>query len=160
MRIRRFIGTDAQELAALVRRNLLEVNTADYPAEEMEKLAADYGVEKIQTIASTAHMYVALDGGTIVGTGSIAPFWGSETESVILTFFVLPGCQGRGVGRKIMRALEEDEYFLRARRVEIPASITGCGFYEKMGYAYKNGLKELDEEKLYRMEKRRGESFI
>ena len=47
----------------------------------------------------------------------------------------------------------EDEYFLRAKRIEIPASITGCTFYQKMGYNYKNGIAEIDEEELYRLEK-------
>ena len=51
--------------------------------------------------------------------------------------------------------MEEDEYFLRARRVEIPASITGCGFYRKLGYDYKDGVDTPDAEGLYRLEKRR-----
>ncbi len=153
MVIRRFVDTDAGEVALLVRRNLLEINTRDYPLEEMEQLALGYDAQKIRAIASGAHMYVALEDGNIVGTGSVAPFWGSEAESIILTFFVLPEWHGKGVGRGIMRALEADEYFLRARRVEIPASVSGCGFYQKMGYAYKNGVKEADAQKLYRMEK-------
>ena len=44
-------------------------------------------------------------------------------------------------------------YFLRAKRVEIPSSITGCEFYRKMGYDFKNGIKELDDEKHFRLEK-------
>ena len=51
--------------------------------------------------------------------------------------------------------LEQDEYFLRAKRIEIPASITGVPFYLKMGYHYKNGISEPDEEHLIRLEKRR-----
>ena len=52
-----------------------------------------------------------------------------------------------------METLEKDEYFLRAKRIEIPSSITGCQFYRKFGYDYKNGIAELDEENLYRLEK-------
>ena len=51
--------------------------------------------------------------------------------------------------------LEHDEFFLRAKRIEIPASITGVPFYIKMGYHYKNGISEPDEEHLIRMEKNR-----
>ena len=54
-----------------------------------------------------------------------------------------------------METLEADEYFLRARRIEIPASITGVPFYLRMGYHYKNGISEPDEEHLIRMEKTR-----
>lgn len=43
--------------------------------------------------------------------------------------------------------------FLKAKRIEVLASITGCEFYRKMGYDFKNVIKELDEEKHYRIEK-------
>ena len=49
--------------------------------------------------------------------------------------------------------LEKDEFFSRAKRVEIPASVTGIPFYLKMGYDYKNGITEPDEEHIVRMEK-------
>ena len=53
-----------------------------------------------------------------------------------------------------------DPYFLRAKRVEISASITGLSFYLKMGYHFKNGNKELDDEHLYRLEKIRGQNIM
>jgi len=93
-----------------------------------------------------------LDGRT-VGCGAIGPYWGSETESCLFTVFVHPDFQGRGAGRRIMETLERDEYFLRARRVEVPASITGLPFYLKLGYRFKDGKQELDKEGLYRLEK-------
>ena len=59
------------------------------------------------------------------------------------------------MGRAIIGTLEQDEYFLRAKRIEIPASITGVPFYLKMGYSFKDGISEPDEEHLIRMEKHR-----
>ena len=85
----------------------------------------------------------------------IGPYWGSETESSLFNIFVLPEYQGKGVGRKIIETLEQDGFFLRAERVEVPASITGVGFYRKLGYEYKNGIDRPDEERLYRLEKNR-----
>ncbi len=96
---------------------------------------------------------VACDGTRIVGCGAIAGYWGSVTESILLTIFVLPDYQGKGVGKRIIETLENDEYFLRAKRVEIPASITAVEFYKKMGYDYKNGIAELEDGLLYRLEK-------
>ena len=90
---------------------------------------------------------------SIVGCGAIGPYWGKEDESSLFTIFVLPEYQGQGIGRKIIETLEQDEFFLRAKRVEIPASITACEFYRKMGYDYKNGIAVVDEEGLYRLEK-------
>jgi len=53
----------------------------------------------------------------------------------------------------IINTLEMDEYFLRASRIEIPASKTALPFYQKMGYDFKNGIDEIDSEELYRLEK-------
>lgn len=154
MQVRRFRAEDATAVSALVRRNFMEVNIRDYPLCEMQALFEAYSPEKILEIASQAHTYVVTDEGErIVGTGSITSYWGSQTESILLTIFVLPEYHGRGIGRRIIQALEGDELFLRARRIEIPASITACRFYEKMGYSYKGGVKSLDAEGLYRMEK-------
>ena len=53
----------------------------------------------------------------------------------------------------IYDVLEKDEFFVRAKRIEIPASITACGFYQKLGYTYKNEIDTVDAEGLYRLEK-------
>ena len=60
---------------------------------------------------------------------------------------------GKGVGRKIINTLETDEFYVKASRIEIPASITATEFYRKFGYDYKNGVKELDNDHHYRLEK-------
>ncbi len=150
---RKFEKNDAAAVCNLVRRNFLEVNIHDYPLSEMERLAELYDAKKIIAIASTSNMYVICDGDTIVGTGTIARHNASENESILLTIFVLPEYHSKGVGSQIIKALEGDELFLRSDRIEIPASITACSFYEKMGYSYKDGKKTLDEHGLYQMEK-------
>lgn len=153
IRVRRFKEEDADEVSKLIVRNFLEVNSKDYGIAAMEKLAKVYDSGKVLNIANYAHMYVFEWNGKIVGTGSISSFWGSKTESILLTIFVLPEFHGKGIGRKIINTLEQDEFFVRATRIEIPASITATEFYRKFGYDYKNGVKELDEEYHYRLEK-------
>ncbi len=151
--IRKFIDKDASSIAEIMSRNFLEVNAKHYPIEEMEELSKAYDSERIKKIADNSNMYVAILDDEVVGAGSIMSFWGSLEESILRTIFVLPELHGKGIGRLIMNALESDEIFLRARRIEIPASITACEFYIKMGYEYKNGVKELDDEGHYRLEK-------
>ena len=153
MKVRRFKEEDAQEVRNLIVRNFLEVNSKDYGISAMEKLAKAYNAEKVLNVASYAHMYVFEFEEKIVGTGSISSFWGSETESILLSIFVLPEFHGKGVGRKIINTLETDEFYVRASRIEIPASITATEFYTKFGYDYKNGVKKLDDEHHYRLEK-------
>ncbi len=150
---RRITETDAEEVSKLVVRNFLEVNSKDYGLEPMKQLAGTYNADKILQTAGYAHMYVFEWKESIIGVGAISSFWGSETESILLTIFVQPELHGKGVGRQIIRTLESDELFTRANRIEIPASVTATEFYRKCGYDYKNGIKELDEEWHYRLEK-------
>lgn len=153
VRVRKFQKADAEEVQELIVRNFLEVNSKDYGIKAMQELAVNYGIDKILQIASYAHMYVFELDDRIVGVGSISSFWGSETESILLSIFVLPEFHGKDVGRKIINTLETDEFYVRASRIEIPASITATEFYRKFGYDYKNGVKELDNEHHYRLEK-------
>lgn len=152
--IRRFVSADADKVQNIIHRGLREVNGRDYPAKRIEEYCDCFTVEKIRSQAGTAHMYVAVsDAGDVVGTGTIAPFWGSATESILLTIYVLPELIGHGIGTAIVETLERDEYALRAKRIEIPSSVTAVNFYRKLGYDFKDGRGEPDEEGLIRMEK-------
>ena len=155
MENRRFKETDAIIVSELIRRTIRISNTKDYPAELMDELIKVETPEHVLERASWTHFYVVLDGSRIVGCGAIGPYWGKENESSLFTIFVDPDYQKKGIGRLIVETLENDEFFLRARRIEIPASITGVPFYLKMGYHFKNGISEPDEEHLIRMEKNR-----
>ena len=155
MRIRRFEAADAPVVSELIQTTMRVSNAKDYPPELLAGVIARPRPEDVLERAGWTHFYVAVEGGRIVGCGAIGPYWGSETESSLFSIFVLPECQGRGVGRAVIEALERDDFFLRARRVEIPASITAVEFYKKMGYAPKPGVEQPDEEGLYRLEKRR-----
>lgn len=153
--VERFKESDAAEVSALITKTMRISNSKDYSPEHIEKDVALFTPEKVIQRASWTHFYVLRDGERIVGCGAIGPYWGKEDESSLFNIFVLPEYQGKGVGRKIVETLEADEYALRAKRIEVPASITGRDFYRKMGYDYKNGMDELDDEQLYRLEKRR-----
>lgn len=156
MVISRFKEEQAKEVSDLIRTTIRISNTKDYPLELMEQLIESETPEHVIERASWTHFYVAQDEGRIVGCGAIGPYWGKEDESSLFTIFVLPEYQGKGVGRSIIETLENDMFFLRAKRIEIPASITGVPFYLKMGYHYKNGITTPDEEHLIRMEKNHG----
>ena len=151
--VRRFRNSDANEVSALIIKTLRTTNSKDYSAEYIENDVKMFSPEGVIERAGWTHFYVVCDGETIVGCGAIGPYWGKADESSLFNIFVLPEYQGKGVGRKIIETLESDDYFLRAKRIEIPASITAYPFYKKMGYTYKNGIDIIDEEQLFRLEK-------
>ena len=157
--VRLFIESDAVAVQDIIHRGLREVNSKDYPAELIEEYCAYFTLEKIKSQADSAHMYVAVAGDKIVGTGSIAPYWGSEKESILLTIYVLPEMIKQGIGTAIINTLEQDEYFLRANRIEIPSSVTAVKFYQKIGYTPKNGIIP-DNEGIISMEKFRNVKLL
>lgn len=151
--IRRIEERDAGTVSELIRKTISISNTKDYPKELMDQLIESETPEHVLERASWTHFYVVELNNAIIGCGAIGPYWGKEDESSLFTIFVLPEYQRMGVGHFIINALEKDEFFTRAKRIEIPASITGVPFYLRMGYNYKNGIKEPDEEHLIRLEK-------
>ena len=54
--------------------------------------------------------------------------YAKDFEENIYYRVVLPKLQGKGIGRMIIETLERDEYFLRARRIEIPSYIQLVNF--------------------------------
>ncbi len=152
--IRKFQTQDAEEVSRLIIKTLRTTNVKDYSEAYIENTASHLTPNDILEKASQTHFYVICNkNSAIVGCGAIGPYWGKEDESSLFNIFVLPEYQGLGIGKKIIEALENDEFFLRAKRIEIPASITACEFYKKMGYTYKNGIDTVDDELLFRLEK-------
>ena len=128
MNMRKFQNKDAEEVSALIATTLRTTNIKDYSLDYIENDVKVLQPQNILERARWTHFYVVCDNDKIIGCGAIGPYWDKEDESSLFTIFVLPDYQGKGVGRRIIQTLEQDEYFLRAKRIEIPASITGTPF--------------------------------
>jgi Acetyltransferases len=152
LKTRFFKNADATPVADLVAKTLMTTNIHDYSKEylqnDIDRLNENFFIQKAQQ----THFYVFLNDKTIIGVGAIGPYWDSKTEFSLFNIFVDPDYQGLGVGRLIIKTLENDAYFKVATRVEIPASITALKFYKKMGY-YPKITNVPDSEGLFRLEK-------
>ena len=153
--LRRFRKGDEVAVSDVICTTLTISNRKDYSPAFIEENIRSHSPEMIAARARNAHFYVACDGDTVVGCGGITGYWGSTEESYLTSIFVLPDYQGKGVGRKIVEALEEDAYFRRAWRTEVGSSLTAVSFYRKMGYEFKNEITTPDEYGTVRLEKRR-----
>ena len=156
--LRRFRSGDEFAVSEVIRTALTVSNSQDYPPEVIKYNIESHSPEVMAKRAAESHFYVAVDGKKIIGCGGITGYWGSTTESYLISVFILPEYQKRGIGRKIIEALEADEYFLRAWRTEVGSSLTAVHFYRKMGYEYKNGVSSPDEIGIVRLEKRNEKS--
>lgn len=155
IKVRRYIDGDETAICEIVKKAVLSENIKDYPKTVIEHLVESHNADLIKRRAKAFHVYVLTDEDKIIGVGMIGPYWDSLTESSFFTIFLDPQYKGTGLGRKIIETLEADEYFERAERVEIPASITAVEFYRHFGYGFKKEKLGhiVDKEGIYRMEK-------
>lgn len=153
MKIRMFDLKDAKAVSEMIILTLRTTNVKDEPVDEIEKVVSSMTPEAIIERASFTNFYIFEENNQIIATGAIGPYWDSQTESSLFTIFVSPDHQGRGIGKLIIETLENDYYYKRAQRIEVPASVTAVEFYRKYGYDFKNGIKFQDDEGIYRMEK-------
>ena len=57
----------------------------------------------------------------------------------------------QGIGKMLIQKIENFAKEMKFKKLVVPASITACEFYHKLGYEYKDGKKELNEYKMYIM---------
>ena len=102
--------------------------------------------ERLLAKAENGHFYVAKVDNKIVGCPCVGDFYGKKDESCLFSFAVDPNFQGQGIGRSLMHAIEKDEYYIRAKRIECSSSIPAILFYSKIGFQHKNGKLTFEDE--------------
>lgn len=145
----------AEEISNIVTRNLLEVNIKDYGLEFSKNHAEEFTVDKIkENFKNRTKTYVALKNNNVVGTAGLDKSWyNDDGEYWILSVFVKPENHNEGIGKSLINKVEDYAKEINAKKLVVPASITACEFYHKLGYEYANGKKDLNIEKMYIMEK-------
>lgn len=151
--LRSYLPGDEAAMAELVAYTLRVSNQSDYAPAYLKKIAESHSAAYFAERAKDSHFYVICHGSKIVGCGGVTGYRGSTDESYLISVFVHPDYQKKGLGRMILEALEADENFTRAKRTELASSITAAGFYRKLGYHYKNGTAEPDGAGVIPMEK-------
>jgi GNAT superfamily N-acetyltransferase len=125
--IRLFRTADAADVSALIARTMRISNARDYPADRLEALIAYFTPDKLRALAGERHCLVALQVGRVVGTAA-------RDGAELVTFFVDPDHQRHGLGTLLLDALEADAKAAGLGELRVDASLTGVGFYERLGY--------------------------
>jgi GNAT superfamily N-acetyltransferase len=126
--IRRATAADAEAVSQVVLRALRETNARDYPASVIDRLVSTLP-EAVAAKLEAWHAFVAVVDGRIVGTASLD---GNRVRAV----FVDPDHQGRGIGTKLMDAVENAANGQSERSLDLQSSITAQQFYAKRGFKF------------------------
>jgi len=127
MRIRKFHREDASRVSHLIRRTLLEVNSKDYPKKVIDFMYQLFTPRNLIEISCRRDIYVIVHEGKVLATGALS---GNE----IVTVFVDPRFQGKGIGTRLMDFLEGMAAKRGHRSINLSSSVTAHGFYKKRGY--------------------------
>ena len=153
--IRRFRDSDAEPVSRLIVDALLTCCGPDYPPEPLGAFARSQTPACMRERGRTTHFYVAEEDGTPVGCAAVGRDPEGPGVCGVYSFYVLPTKQGRGIGRRLMEALEADPWGREARLLTLHASLTALGFYRRMGFGFRDGCTQPDRDGLYMMEKAR-----
>jgi GNAT superfamily N-acetyltransferase len=127
IRIRPFEPSDAATVSHIVRTTMRASNAADYPIERLQLLIDYFSPEKVHQLNRDRACLVAELHDAVVGTAALE-------ASELVTFFVLPEHQSRGVGAALLARLEAEALARGWTQLTVHASLTGAGFYERRGY--------------------------
>ena len=146
-----------EEVSALIKRNLQEINSRDYPPSFIALLIDAFSPENINQMLLTQQIFVATENGKVLGTGALANFGNNEEPSYYgVAMFVLPELHRNGIGTQIIRKIEAKAKELGAEKLIIRAAIGARIFYQKVGYNYCDVEQMQDENGNYVMDKTLG----
>ncbi|KUL26179.1 GNAT family N-acetyltransferase [Actinoplanes awajinensis] len=145
--IRLFRPDDAVAVAELITRCLREVNSRDYPAELIDRMCAHFNPLRMLELSQQRQIFVAQQatptpsapaapssGDGLLGAGAGLVGTVSRDGNKVFTMFVHPRAHGQGVGRQLMTHIENLAAADGFDHMETGASITGHGFYQRIGY--------------------------
>lgn len=125
--IRPYQASDAQPVSEIIRTTMRRSNAADYPADRLQLLIDYFSPEKVQQINEDRVCLVAEIDGEVIATGAV------EADKLV-TFFVQPEHQGKGIGTALLLELERMAFARGLGELRVDASLTGASFYERHGY--------------------------
>jgi len=127
MRIRRFRKEDARGTSRCIIRTLKESNAKYYPKRVIDFIIKENQPKQVAKRALERDTLIVEDNKTILGTINLTK------DGWIGTFFVEPTYQGKGIGTKLLAAIEQIAK-KKFKAIRTHCAINSVDFYRKNGY--------------------------
>ena len=137
MKIQILKNSQIPQLTKMIRQTCRKSFKLFYPKEWIATTISRQTTKRIREKAKTMHFYVVVHNNQILGCAAIGQT--SADTSGIYSFFIKTEYQGKGIGTKLLKALQKDEFWLNAQRIEVSSSLNAIPFYVKNGFTHKNG---------------------
>lgn len=139
VQIRPYTNRDAHAVSQVIRTTMRISNTADYPPSKIQPLIDYFSPQKVDLLNQARICLVAectpaaRDNTDTDGAIELVGTIGLE-EGELVTFFVLPDYQGRGIGRMLLGAIEKLATAQGVKTLRVASSLTAERFYTRHGY--------------------------
>lgn len=145
--IRRAAVENAEKMLQIIHRCLIEVNSYSYTPEQLSRYKARMNREWLLDLIQNRHYYEVWRGTELVACGGVSRDYSQQRQSYYSAIFVCPDYRGQGIGKALIRWLEEnDDWCLDSTLIEVPSSKSSHGFYHKLGYSYRTEPPVFSEE--------------
>ncbi len=114
-------------MTTLIGNTLLVSNSGHYSLDEIARLAAGYSSQAVGALSQHSDVWVYDEDNLVQGIVCV-------DRTTIQALFVAPDRQGHGVGRVLLAVAEEAARRRGVQELQVPASLTAVGFYERMGF--------------------------
>lgn len=128
LKIRKAQPEDCYSIAIVHVEAVKGIDTTLYTPEEIQAWSVPRKPESYAEAISSKEFVVAED-GDIVGFGVL-----NQETAEVEAVYVTPGVGRRGIGREILRKLEQKASALGLKALRLNASLNAAPFYEKAGY--------------------------
>lgn len=132
MEIRRATQEDLPEVAAVHQASILDLCAAHYSAVELPQWTNALRPDRYAELLMGREFYVAEENGHILGFGVL-----DLKESLINATYVSPKAVHRGVGRRLVEAMEAAASQAGVGRLQLNSTLNAVPFYERLGYVRK-----------------------
>jgi GNAT superfamily N-acetyltransferase len=125
--IRPAVPADADGVSRTILRALRETNARDYPPHVIAAVSENFSPERVAAQLTARQAFVTIADRVIIGTASLH---GRVARSV----YVDPDHQRKGVGARMLDAVELLARNQSVDTLSVPSSITAQGFHQHRGY--------------------------
>ncbi len=132
MNLRRAVITDAERICRMHKASINNLCRSHYTRAQIEAWAGPKRAEHYELLIRDLIVFVMEEGDDIVAFAAL-----DSPTAEIRALYVVPEVVGRGVGARMLDALEGEARRLTIPKLNVSATLNSVGFYERRGYLSK-----------------------